>query len=70
MLESSLLFGPQSALQALFYSGKKLGSYVLQHDLVFASMQGLWGVHMCFCDRANAGLVVGRNDYILFLTHQ
>ena len=35
-----------SGLQALSCSGKKLSYYVLQHDHVFALLQGLWRVRI------------------------
>ena len=58
-----------SGSQTLSCAGEKLGYYAFQHDLLFAVLQGLWRVHI-FCDHADAGLVVGCNDLILFLAHE
>ena len=45
--------------------GEKLSYNVLQHDLLFALLQGLQRVHM-----QSTGLAVGCNDLILILAYE
>lgn len=56
-------------LQALFRAGKKLGYNVLQHDLVFALLQGLRQVRVS-CNHADAGLAGCCDNIILLLAHE
>ena len=58
-----------SGLQTLSRAGKNSAHYIFRQDLVFALLQGLGEVHI-FCNHADSGLVVLRNDLILFSAHE